>query len=234
MSEKDDAQASDPEAGRVAQAYAAYGADPRRAASWSAENPGNLAIRREVIDALWRMVAPHAAGGVLDVGCGTGWWLEELAQRVPAGARLAGLDILEARVAAARQRCPEADVRAGDARALPWADGSFGAVTMLLALSAMGQRDNARRALREARRVLAPGGLVVVWEPRLPAPRGGRLTIPRRLLRDELAPVHWDFTVTLMPAVARQLGPNAAARWYPQLARLRPLRSHRIVAGPQN
>ena len=231
MSEEDDAQASDSEARRVAQAYAAYRADPRRAAAWSAENPGNLAIRHEVSEAIWRLIGPHAEAGILDVGCGTGWWLEELAARTGDASKLAGLDLQPERVEAARGKCPGADVREGDARRLPWPDDSFGAVTLLLALSSMGQPMNMSAALREARRVVVPGGLVVVWEPRWPAPRGGRLTVSAGFLRQALAPIEAEFPITLVPVLARRLGERATATWYPRLARISLLRSHRLVAG---
>jgi ubiquinone/menaquinone biosynthesis C-methylase UbiE len=89
---------------------------------------------------------------VLDVATGPGHIAEAAAQRE---ARVIGLDFSSAMVAEARRRYPAIDFREGDAEALPFADESFDAVTMNFGLLHMGQPE---RAVREAWRVLVPGG----------------------------------------------------------------------------
>jgi SAM-dependent methyltransferase len=86
---------------------------------------------------------------VLDVGCGDGALRAEL----PAGPVLVGLDAAAAMVGAH----PAPVVRAGAAR-LPLAGSSFDAVT---ALNVLYHLTDPRPALREARRVLRPGGTLL-------------------------------------------------------------------------
>lgn len=62
--------------------------------------------------------------GVLDIGCGDGALIAELARREPHW-RFAGVDIAEAAVTLAAGRCPQADVRIYDGETLPWGDGTF-------------------------------------------------------------------------------------------------------------
>lgn len=94
---------------------------------------------------------------VLDLACGAGLALELAAIR---GARCSGIDASPRLVAVARDRVAEADVRAGDMQALPWADESFDVVT-----SFRGIWGTTPHALAEATRVLAPGGRIgfTVW-----------------------------------------------------------------------
>jgi ubiquinone/menaquinone biosynthesis C-methylase UbiE len=96
---------------------------------------------------------------LLDVGCGPGLAAEIAARR---GALVAGLDAAEDSVAIARQRTPGGDFRVGDMAALPWPDRCFDAVT---GFNAFQFADDVPRALREARRVLTPGGRlgILVW-----------------------------------------------------------------------
>src|SRR5205085_12037161 len=47
-----------------------------------------------------------------------------------------------------------------------WKDGSFDAVNVALVLFSMSTAENAQTALKEAMRVLKPGGTIVVTEPR--------------------------------------------------------------------
>lgn len=56
---------------------------------------------------LWKMIAPLAFRSVLDVGCGQGSPLEEIARRRP-GVELAGVDISKTAVELARRRLPAA------------------------------------------------------------------------------------------------------------------------------
>jgi SAM-dependent methyltransferase len=62
---------------------------------------------------------------VVDVGCGNGAYLAELARRGHRG-RLAGVDLSAGMLAAAARRAPSAAVLAGDAAALPLRDHAAG------------------------------------------------------------------------------------------------------------
>jgi SAM-dependent methyltransferase len=97
----------------------------------------------------------------LDVGCGAGLAAQLAAER---GARVSGLDASEAFLAIARERVPEGDFRLGDLEDLPFEDDHFDLVTGFNSFQFAG---NPEKALREARRVVRPGGLVVIltWGP---------------------------------------------------------------------
>jgi demethylmenaquinone methyltransferase/2-methoxy-6-polyprenyl-1,4-benzoquinol methylase len=131
-------------------------------------------------DHAWRRRAVRLAGvssgdRVLDVACGTGDLAEAFAGAGPAA--VTGVDFAEPmleiarRKASARRRAPGVpmpDYRSGDALALPFASGSFDVVSIAFGIRNVADAD---RALRELRRVLRPGGRLVVLEfsePRVP------------------------------------------------------------------
>jgi SAM-dependent methyltransferase len=94
---------------------------------------------------------------MLDVACGAGLAVELAALR---GASCAGIDASPRLIAVARDRNPDADLRVGDMRTLPWDDGAFDVVT-----SFRGIWGTTPEVVAEARRVLAPGGRIgiTVW-----------------------------------------------------------------------
>jgi arsenite methyltransferase len=99
------------------------------------------------------------AGRVLDLGCGTGFPLVELAARLGDGAFVAGLDpwaegLRRAHAKVVRWGCRAAVVR-GDGVALPFRSDAFDLVVSNLGVNNF---DDAAGALRECRRVLKPGG----------------------------------------------------------------------------
>ncbi len=220
------------ERGRVADIYRRYRENPRKRRSWSAENPGNQTIRAELVRAVFTLAGTEIgnAQALLDIGCGTGWWLAELAGRTDANASLYGLELLPERIAAAAARVPSAMIMRGDARKLPFNDRQFDAVSLFTVLSSLPGRADASLALREAWRVLAPGGVLLVWEPRVPNPLNrNTLLIGDRLLRDTLgATTSHSLTTTLLPPVARRLGRHTT-RLYPLLTSLNVLRTHRLT-----
>ncbi len=99
---------------------------------------------------------------VVDVGCGPGGLTRELAARVGA-ANVAAIDPAPQFAAACRAGTPGADVREGEAEALPWADGEFDAALCQLVVGFM--RDP-ERGVAEMVRVTRPGGTVAacMWD----------------------------------------------------------------------
>jgi SAM-dependent methyltransferase len=106
---------------------------------------------------------PPPPGVVLDVGGGPGAYACWLATRgyVVHLVDAVPLHVEQALAASARQPShPLASARVGDARRLTGADGTADAVLLLGPLYHLTERADRRAALREARRVLVPNGLV--------------------------------------------------------------------------
>jgi SAM-dependent methyltransferase len=216
---------------RVQEIYGRYRRSARRRRAWAADNPGNRTIREELLQAVLDAAGPELATGgeVLDVGCGTGFWLAALTDRGIDPDRLVGVDVLPERVSAARSRAPGASVHEADARSLPFDDGRFAAVLLFTVLSSLASAADVRLALAEARRVLWPGGLLLCYESRLANPLNRRVRGVRGEDLDAagIAP-RVERRLTLFPPLARRLGGRTDAL-YARLARLAPLRTHRLV-----
>jgi ubiquinone/menaquinone biosynthesis C-methylase UbiE len=106
--------------------------------------------------AILRFVGDSGCLDVTEVGCGTGHWLAGLQQRVR---RAAGLDLSAEMLRRARKAAPFALLARGRAENLPWNTGSFDRV---LCVNAMHHFDDSDEFLREARRVLRPGGRLLI------------------------------------------------------------------------
>ena len=111
---------------------------------------------------------------VLDLATGSGDVAFSLARRLPAEARIIGMDFCQPMLdeAEAKHRgmggCPNVSFRQGDGMALPLADATVDAVTIAFGLRNMADR---ARSLREIRRVLrTPRGRLFVLEFSQPHP----------------------------------------------------------------
>ena len=95
-----------------------------------------------------------AGAHVLDVGCGTGEYVRRANEL---GFVASGLEPAEAMRAVAINKNPGASIVSGVATELPYPDESFDLVICIEVLRYL-DRSDIRRALRELRRVLRPGG----------------------------------------------------------------------------
>ncbi len=113
------------------------------------------ALTAQAIVPLLDAVAAGEGVRLLDVACGTG---ELAAVALLRGARVTGVDLAGAMLGLARARLPEqVALRPGDAQALPFPDASFDAVTLAFVLGHLAEPE---QGIREAERVLVPGGRV--------------------------------------------------------------------------
>ena len=132
---------------------------------------------------------------VLDMACGTGDVSIALKRK---GLEVIGADISENMLALARKKAPEIDFRYGDASELPFADGSFDAVTI-----AFGIRNFDKRAqcIRELHRVLKDGGMLAIAE----------FSIPRNRLWRGIYTLYFK---NILPAIGRLVSKQAYAYSY--------------------
>jgi ubiquinone/menaquinone biosynthesis C-methylase UbiE len=101
------------------------------------------------------------ADRVLDVACGTGQLLELLAERTDQS-ELIGIDRVPAMLEVAKQRLGgRATFLEGEAQHLPFEDAHFQLVTSTNALHYFPDADG---ALREIRRVISPGGNLIITD----------------------------------------------------------------------
>jgi ubiquinone/menaquinone biosynthesis C-methylase UbiE len=128
---------------------------------------GTLAAQAEMIWPLEKPILERLglakAGAVLDMGCGTGRISGRIAATWP-NLDVHGLDLFAGHLALARkdfprERYPRLEFREGDARSTPWPPETFGAVVIRHMLHAL---PDSGAVLREAKRVLEPGGLLYV------------------------------------------------------------------------
>lgn len=92
---------------------------------------------------------------ILEVGCGTGHWLEVLHAE---GLHVTGLDPSAGMLAQARARLPGRDLVRGQAEHLPWGDQSF---DRLFCINAIHHFVDKAAFLTEAKRILRPGGILL-------------------------------------------------------------------------
>jgi ubiquinone/menaquinone biosynthesis C-methylase UbiE len=102
------------------------------------------------------LLQPTPGTVVVDVGCGTARAVAELSHR---GVHAIGVDTDPTMLAAAHQRFPDIDVRTADATHLPFDDGQLHGYRADKVYHLL---DDPAAALAEGRRVLAPGGRIVL------------------------------------------------------------------------
>jgi SAM-dependent methyltransferase len=152
----------------VSEPFASYVVE-EHAVNWSAEleELHEESSRAHFID-VWTRRAMLARLGelsgsptVVDIGCSTGYLLEDVRTNIPA-ASLIGVDLVAGGLRKAHANVPEATLLQADACALPLKDASADAIVSANLLEHV---PDDRKALSEMRRILRPGARAVVVVP---------------------------------------------------------------------
>jgi SAM-dependent methyltransferase len=117
--------------------------------------------RRAILE---RLGSLPADGVIVDLGCSTGYLLEEL-QTLRPGAQLIGVDMIESGLRTAHRSIPAARLLQADVCALPLANASVDAAVSANLLEHV---DDDEKALAELQRVLRPGGRAALVVPTSP------------------------------------------------------------------
>ena len=172
-------------------------------------------MRRQIIPPITRLA--RAAGGaarikLLDVACGTGRTLHQLASAHPA-MRLWGVDLSPAYVRLARRRLAHVDevsLAVEYAEQLPFADATFDVATSVYLFHEL-PRHARRNVVRELHRVVRPGGLVVLEDSAQIAESPELETVLRQFPRDFHEPFYADYLEDDLAAMLAAQGFELAA-----------------------
>jgi ubiquinone/menaquinone biosynthesis C-methylase UbiE len=149
---------------RIRAAYEERDAAPTERSPWMARGYRlrMQELERALLDGLGDAGADPLGTRVLEVGCGAGYFLSRFLGY--GAAHAAGIDLMEHRVALARERDPRLELVAGDASRLPWDDASFDVVSQFTCLTSVLDPDLRAAIAAEMWRVLRPGGALVSYD----------------------------------------------------------------------
>jgi len=190
------------------------GSDARSAADWHLRH---RSTERSFASQAAAVVAVVPPGPVLDLGCGTAPLADYLDPRRNAWTGLERDPAMAAGAVRRRSRSPARAVL-GDALRLPFRDGAF---TSVVALGLFEYLSDPPTTLREAARVTAPGGAIVLTVPRRDSlyRRGLVAAAPLLKLAGRVDPFDLESGRRVTPADAARWGRAAGVR----LATVRPV-----------
>lgn len=176
---------------------------------------GGALAERSWKNRLVERVAPAPKDVIVDLGCGTGT-LAIMLKEACRSAHVVGIDPDEAMLRPAREKVRsagvEVDLRTGRADRLPLGDGSATKVVSSLVFHHM-QQDTKRAALGEARRVLRPGGRLVLADWAKPHDLLMRLAYLPVQIADGF-PNTRDNLQGLLPVLVREAGFQSVSETY--------------------
>lgn len=143
---------------------------------------------------------------ILEVGCGTGYWLREFIKWGARPENVAGIDLLPDRVRTARALCPSAvRIECSSAAALPFADEQFDLAFQSTMFTSILDPDLKRRIAVEMMRVVKRDGMILWYDYHMNNPWNSDVKGVKRREIFELFPnCRIDLErVTLIPPLAR-------------------------------
>ena len=217
------------EEARIQAAYAKRRDDLR----YSSFNPGHLFRVHEKERRLLALLERHGFASlntkkILEIGCGTGYWLREFIKWGARPEHIAGIDLLSDRIAEARRLCPKGvQLQCGSAAALSYSDETFDLVLQSTVFTSILDSDMKQRIASEMLRVVRADGLILWYDyhinnPQNPDVRG----VAKREIYQLFPGCRIELQrITLAPPLARLVAPYSWLACY-LLEKIPFLRTH--------
>ena len=211
----------------------AYSKRTRDEVLYSWFSPGHLLMIQERERRLLTLLKRYGFASlkekkILEVGCGTGYWLREFIKWGALPENVTGIDLLADRVSKARRLCPPAvRIQCASAAQLPFANERFDLVLQSTVFTSILDPDLKRRVAAEMMRVVKPEGVILWYDYYVNNPWNSDV---RGVKRREIALLFSGCRIeleriTLLPPLARLLAPYSYLGCH-LLEKLPPLCTH--------
>lgn len=179
-------------------------------------NDGHLFLVQGVERQLLTLLKQHrfeslASKRLLEIGCGTGYWLREFIKWGARPENLTGIDLLPERVLAARKLCPQTvAIHSGNAAELPFPDASFDLILQSTVFTSILDMRLKRQIAAEIARVLRRGGVIIWYDYHVNNPRNPDVQGVKKREIYQLFPEYVITLrrITLAPPLARRPAPH--------------------------
>jgi len=206
-----DIQADD-STNELARIHAAYSRRTDRS-RYSLVDPANFLAAQEREKEILSTLARHGRIRldnlrILEIGCGTGYWLKEFVRWGARPENVTGIDLLPERIAKATILCPaQITLRCQNAAELDYSSGTFDLVFQSTAFTSILSERMKAQIAREMLRVLRPGGTILWYDFTVNNTWNADVRgIPRREIRQLFPGCRFEFQkLTLAPPLGRRL-----------------------------
>ena len=208
-----------PESSRAEQTrlFVAYAKRSKDDARYSWFSPGYRFIIQEQEQRLLAFLKRYSlrsldTSKILEVGCGTGYWLREFVKWGAQPEHIAGVDLLPDAITKAKQLCPPGvSLPRGSAAELPFSDATFDLVLQSTVFTSVLDSSMRQRIASEMLRVVKGDGLIFWYDFHVNSPGN---TDVRGVKKGEIYQLfpgcHIQLQrITLAPPLARALAPHS-------------------------
>ncbi len=192
-----------------------YAQRPRNDARYSWLSHGHLFIMQELERRLLALLRRHGFAlldtyKMLEIGCGTGYWLREFIKWGARPENITGVDLLSDRVIEAKKLCPEAvQIHCGSAAQLAFSSDTFDLVLQSTVFTSVLDASMKQQMASEMLRVVKSDGLILWYDYHVNNPWNADVRGVKRLEISQLFPGCFIKLqrITLAPPLVRLLAP---------------------------
>jgi len=208
---------SESESAEEVRILAAYAKRRQDDARYSWFSPGHLYMVQERERWVLKLLrqngfAPLSTRKILEIGCGTGYWLRDLIKWGARPENITGIDLLPDRVVEARKLCPEAvRIQCGSAAELALPSEAFDLVFQSTVFTSILDARMKRQVASEMLRVVKGDGGIVWYDYHINNPRNQNVSgVKKREIHKLFPGCQVELRqITLAPPLVRLLAPHS-------------------------